>query len=138
MANIKAQYNIDNGVDFDTYHFETSEEMLVGQQQVLNNTGYRKLPGGLILAWGEVETTFNPGVTSSFNLELPIPMTNKILYADAKCCYNVTEKSQNYIAYFTSAYADTGNLSSAKFYYRSENNSVPGHKFRFKVFVLGY
>ncbi|MBC5996384.1 hypothetical protein EAI30_10160 [Romboutsia ilealis] len=138
MADIKSQYKIFNGVDYDTYHFETSEDMLVGQQQTLKSNGYRKLPGGLVIMWGEVEADFTNGVTCNFVFNFPIPLLNKVVYADAKCCYNITRNDSTYISYFTSSYADVGNLNSAKFYYRTENNTVANNRFRFKVFILGY
>ena len=53
MAVKKAIYQVDNGASFDEIHFRTSEEQIVGARQSLGKTGWRKLPGGLILQWGE-------------------------------------------------------------------------------------
>lgn len=41
-------------VDYDVLHYETSEDLIVGQVENLAETGYKKLPGGLILQWGRV------------------------------------------------------------------------------------
>lgn len=54
MAIKNAQYNVDNGNGYDTYHFETNEDMITGVFQRLTDTGFRKLPGGLIIQWGKI------------------------------------------------------------------------------------
>lgn len=64
----KAQYNVKTENGFDTYHFETSEDMLVGQVQNLGTTGFKKHPGGLIEQWGRVQAN-NAGITVIFPVQ---------------------------------------------------------------------
>lgn len=69
----KAQYNIANENEYDTYHFETSEDLIVNAIKNVNgNTGYRKLPDGLIIQWGYIT---NIG-TSYSDVLLPIAYSN--------------------------------------------------------------
>lgn len=56
MTTKKAQYTVDNGTDFDIYHFETDEDMVKATAQSIGDNGYKKLPGGLILQWGTFTT----------------------------------------------------------------------------------
>ena len=71
MAIKNAQYNVKNQNGFDTYHFETSEDMIVGQVQQLGDTGYRVLSGGLVLIWGSVVIQ-NSGYAVETTVKLPI------------------------------------------------------------------
>ena len=71
MAFKNAQYNVKNQNGFDTYHFETSEDMIVGQVQQLGDTGYRVLSGGLVLIWGSVVIQ-NSGYAVETTVKLPI------------------------------------------------------------------
>lgn len=71
MAIKNAQYNVKNQNGFDTYHFETSEDMVVGQVQQLGDTGYRVLSGGLVLIWGSVVIQ-NSGYEVEATVKLPI------------------------------------------------------------------
>lgn len=84
MAIKKVRERIHNGgttgteADYDVIYYETSEDLLVGQIQALNNSGYRILPGGLILQWGSIVAT-----TSGYNFEstitLPIEVNSMIM-----------------------------------------------------------
>ncbi|MDU6297211.1 hypothetical protein, partial [Clostridium celatum] len=67
----KGQYNLKTANGYDTYHLETSEDMIVGQVQNLATTGYRTLPGGLIMQWGIVEGVTNSWKTVRFPIEFP-------------------------------------------------------------------
>lgn len=57
---------------------------LQGPNQLLSNAGYQKLPGGLILQWGD--TTFGIPATSTADVLLPIAFPNNFLQAVA-CLY---------------------------------------------------
>ena len=63
MAVKKVRERVHNGgttgteADWDTIYKETSEDLVIGQIQALNNSGYRILPGGLILQWGSIVAT---------------------------------------------------------------------------------
>lgn len=78
MAIKKVRERVHNGgttgteADYDVIHYETSEDLIVGQVQQLGDTGYRVLSGGLVLIWGsvviqngayEVETTVKLPIT---------------------------------------------------------------------------
>lgn len=77
MANKKAQYNVDNGSGYDTFHFETSEDMLVDIKQSFEENGYRKLPGGLILQWGRTHISGGKE-TGFYTITYPIVFPHKV------------------------------------------------------------
>ena len=60
MAIKKVRERVHNGgttgteADYDIIHYETSEDLLVGQIQQNGHTGFRVLPGGLVLIWGSI------------------------------------------------------------------------------------
>ena len=57
---IKKPFKKFNGMDWDTVYFDASEDQIkTGWTQLLTTTGYRKLPGGLIIQWGIVGGTMN-------------------------------------------------------------------------------
>lgn len=68
----KAQYNVKTESGFDTYHFETSEDLIVGQKQSLVASGYRIMPGDLIMQWGTTEIYLNNQGNKSIEVILPI------------------------------------------------------------------
>ena len=77
MAIKKVRERIHNGgttgteADYDVIHYETSEDLLVGQVQEFGDTGYRVLSGGLILIWGSVVIQ-NTGYVVETTVKLPI------------------------------------------------------------------
>ena len=77
MAIKKVRERFHNGgttgteADYDVLHYETSEDMIIGQVQNLATTGYRTLPGGLIMQWGIVEGVTNSWKTVRFPIEFP-------------------------------------------------------------------
>ena len=77
MAIKKVRERIHNGgttgteADYDVIHYETSEDLLVGQIQEFGDTGYRVLSGGLILIWGSVVIQ-NTGYVVETTVKLPI------------------------------------------------------------------
>lgn len=77
MAIKKIRERIHNGgttgteSDWDTYYYETSEDMLVGQVQQLGDFGYRVLSGGLILVWGTVVVQ-NSGYLATGSVKYPV------------------------------------------------------------------
>lgn len=76
-----AQYQLYNGVNYDTIHFETGEENLVNILQSLSGTGYRKLAGGLILQWGTSGATFGYSNVGTIDVNFPTTFLN--------ACYGV-------------------------------------------------
>ena len=101
MAIKKIRERIHNGgttgteSDWDTYYYETSEDMLVGQVQRLSTTGYRMYSGGIIEQWGEVEITVPIRGIGSTNITFPLSFPTKCVFAST----NVTKR------------ADTGSTS---------------------------
>ena len=77
MAIKKVRERIHNGgttgteADYDVIHYETSEDLLVGQVQEFGDTGYRVLSGGLILIWGSVVIQ-NTGYVVETTVKLPV------------------------------------------------------------------
>ena len=77
MAIKKVRERVHNGgttgteADYDIIHYETSEDLLVGQVQEFGDTGYRVLSGGLILIWGSVVIQ-NSGYTAETAVKLPV------------------------------------------------------------------
>lgn len=77
MAIKNAQYNVKNQNGFDTYHFETSEEVIIGQIQSLGRSGFRVFPGGLMEVWGEAAIN-NSGYEAEVTVTLPTEVTKSI------------------------------------------------------------
>lgn len=86
MAIKKIRERMHNGgtsgteADFDIIHYETSEDIIIGQVQQLGEIGYRKYPGGLIEQWGthyfdEKHAEGIIGVT----IELPVTFPKKLV-----------------------------------------------------------
>ena len=121
MATKKAQYNVDNGNGYDTYHFETSEEMITGAYQRLTDTGFRKLPGGLILQWGSYYATNlqAPGTVEG-TLHFPIAFPNKCFSVVASPNYR--SRGDNYnIDVAVSLYEDSTKHTSFDFVFKVED-----------------
>ena len=89
MAIIKSRERVHNGgtskteSDWDIIYKETSEDLIVGQVQSLNKTGYRKFPGGIIEQWGEVEITVPVRGMGSANIIFPIVFPNACVFSTA-------------------------------------------------------
>ena len=83
MAIKKLRERVHNGgtsgteSDWDTYYYETSEDMLVGQIQSLGRSGFRVLTGGLMEVWGETAIN-NSGYEAEVTVKLPTEVTNAI------------------------------------------------------------
>ncbi len=83
MAIKKLRERVHNGgtsgteSDWDTYYYETSEDMLVGQIQSLGRSGFRVFPGGLMEVWGETAIN-NSGYEAEVTVKLPTEVTNAI------------------------------------------------------------
>ena len=77
MAVKKVRERVHNGGttgtenDWDTIYTETSEDVIVGQVQLLGTTGYRVHPGGMIEQWGVVDGVTNAWKTVKFPIEFP-------------------------------------------------------------------
>lgn len=63
--------------DYDIIHYETSEDLLVGQVQNLARSGFRVFPGGLMEVWGEA-TINNSGYEAEVTVTLPTEVVNPI------------------------------------------------------------
>lgn len=88
-----------------TYHrenYRTDETMIQsGWQQNTGFTGYRKLPGGIIIQWLNTSITKNAsGSTFSQDFALPVPM--RVLVSEATCVTINGSPDYNYV-YNTSA-----------------------------------
>ena len=94
----KAVYKVHNGTDFDEIMFKTSEDLLVGQNQMLSENGYRQLPGGLIIQWGY--SLVEPTGTS---INMPIRFPNGVFSVSTTVSdpgtwsANITARNQSYI-----------------------------------------
>ena len=77
----KAQYNVKTESGFDTYHFETSDDMIVGQKQSLVASGYRVISGDtddLIMQWGVSEIYFNNQGNKTIEVIFPISFKTSV------------------------------------------------------------
>ena len=83
MAIKKVRERIHNGgttgteADYDIIHYETSEDLLVGQVQNLARSGFRVFPGGLMEVWGEAAIN-NSGYEAEVTVTLPTEVTKAI------------------------------------------------------------
>lgn len=126
MATVKnGIYQVDNGVDFDEIHFRTNENMIINQSQSLAGSGYRKLPGGLIIQWGRVNVPAGEynGYTGTF-ATLPISFPNEILNASATLSHSV--ESEKYIIKELSIAADAVTNKNLAFRYSHTGNFILG------------
>lgn len=93
MAIKKVRERMHNGgttgtaADFDIIHYETSEDLIVGQVQQLGDTGYRVLSGGLVLIWGSVVIQ-NSNYEAETTITLPVRV--KKLGFPVFGCYDTT------------------------------------------------
>lgn len=79
MAIIKRPFRIKKADgSWEEHRFPTSEDMIVDAVQNLSGTGYRKLPGGLILQWGR---TTNISDGQQILVTFPIAFPHAILTA---------------------------------------------------------
>lgn len=125
MATKKAQYNVDNGNGYDTYYFETSEDVIINQVQNLAVSGYRKLPGGLIIQWGRINVPageFN-GYTGTI-ATFPISFPNEILNVSGTLSHSV--ESEKYIVKDLSISGDAMSNKNVAFRYSHTGNFILG------------
>ena len=116
-------------VDYDVLHYETSEDLIVGQVENLAETGYKKLPGGLILQWGRVQPSSNQSGYASQQVTLPVTFPKMCLGAFA----NVNDVSGSHESigdYKCNAY---GNNSAIVV----RANGSPSTKITIRWFALG-
>lgn len=125
MATKKAQYNVDNGNGYDTYYFETSEDVIINPVQNLAGSGYRKLPGGLIIQWGAVNVPAGDynGYTGTF-VTLPISFPNQILNISGTLSHSV--EAEKYIIKELSISADAVTNQQIAFRYSHTGNFHEG------------
>lgn len=89
MAIKKVRERVHNGgntntdADWDTIYYETSEDMIVGQRQLLAETGWRMHPGGEIEQWGTTEVWFSNSAHKTVNITLPIQFKTKAFGVNA-------------------------------------------------------
>ena len=83
MAIKKVRERVHNGgttgteADYDIIHYETSEDLLVGQVQNLARSGFRVFSGGLMEVWGEANIN-NSGYEAEVTVTLPTEVVNPI------------------------------------------------------------
>ena len=77
MAIKNKQYNVKTETGYDTFHFETNEEVIIGQVQQLGRSGFRVFPGGLMEVWGEAIIN-NSGYDAEVTVTLPTEIKNQI------------------------------------------------------------
>ena len=135
MAIKKVRERVHNGgttgteADYDVLHYETSEDLIVGQVENLVETGYKKLPGGLILQWGRVQPSSNQSGDASQQVTLPVTFPKMCLGAFA----NVNDVSGSHESignYKCNAY---GNNSAIVV----RANGSPSTKITIRWFALG-
>lgn len=105
---IKRPFKTFNGSDWNTHYFQTSEDMIKEQVQSLNTTGYRKLPGGLILQWGYYLTPAggSNGVDRGVYYKIISGLKFPIAFSKRICSINVTPNNARCWGFG----ADNGNL----------------------------
>lgn len=125
MAQKNAVYQVDNGSGFDEIHFRTNENMIVNPTQNLADSGYRKLPGGLIIQWGRVNVPAGDynGYTGTF-VTLPISFPNQILNVSGTLSHNV--EAEKYIIKELSISADGVTNQRLAFRYSHTGNFHEG------------
>ena len=64
--------------DYDVIHYETSEDLIVGQKQSLVASGYRIMPGDLIMQWGTTEIYLNNQGNKSIEVIFPISFKSSV------------------------------------------------------------
>ena len=84
MAIKKVRERVHNGgttgteADYDVIHYETSEDLIVGQKQSLVASGYRIMPGDLIMQWGVSEIYFNNQGNKTIEIIFPISFKTSV------------------------------------------------------------
>lgn len=63
--------------DYDTIYRETTEDMIVGQMQLLDENGWKLQPGGMIEQWGIAEIYLLNQSSKTITITLPIKFTKK-------------------------------------------------------------
>ncbi len=102
MANIYRPLKIYSGSAWDYIYLDVMENCIKGGwQQNTGFTGYRKLPGGIIIQWLNTSIAKKAsGSTFSQDFALPVPM--RILASEATCVTINGSSDYNYV-YNTSA-----------------------------------
>ncbi|WP_195245038.1 gp53-like domain-containing protein [Clostridium celatum] len=136
MAIKKVRERFHNGgttgteADYDVLHYETSEDLIVNQVQQLTETGYRKLPGGMILQWGKVQPTSSSAGEASQQVILPIQFPSTCVGAFASV-NDIAGNHANIANYVCNAYGNnTAIVVRAK--------GAAGTKVTIKWFAIGY
>ncbi|WP_035293760.1 hypothetical protein [Clostridium sp. KNHs214] len=89
---IKRPFQIRIPGGWEKHYFETSEDMIVNIIQSLETTGYRKLPGGLILQFGQGLARFVGGASgyvSERDVVFPVAFQSRA-YFIIPSCNNIT------------------------------------------------
>lgn len=90
MADRRAEYRFRNGTVWDRLLFSVMESCIIDGwiQNIGNDKGYRKLPGGLIIQFGKYTVTANANQHVDAICTLPIAFPSKKLYANATALYD--------------------------------------------------
>lgn len=125
MAQKNAVYQVDNGNGFDEIHFRTNENMIVNPTQNLAGSGYRRLPGGLIIQWGRINVPAGDynGYTGTI-ATLPISFPNQILNVSGTLSHSV--EAEKYIIKELSISADAVTNQQLAFRYSHTGNFHAG------------
>ena len=102
MAIKKVRERVHNGgttgteADYDVIHYETSEDLIVGQKQSLVASGYRIMPGDLIMQWGTTEIHLNNQGNKSIEVIFPISFKSSVFSIIASEQDNLTTTLGSY------------------------------------------
>lgn len=130
MAIIKRPFRIKKADgSWEEHRFPTSEDMIVDAVQNLSGTGYRKLPGGLILQWG----TYGTSVGGQYLRGMfPITFPTEVLAMFTTIQYTGDE------SVFHLATPQIMNTSDYIIYIRNTlSNNLPNQKSKIAYFAIG-
>lgn len=97
MADRRAEYRFKNGTVWDRLFFSILESCIIGGwQQNTGFTGYRKLPGGIIIQWLNTSITKNAS-SSAFSQDFALPVPMRVLAAEATCVTINGSSDYNYV-----------------------------------------
>ncbi|MBE6055844.1 hypothetical protein [Clostridium sp.] len=108
-------------------YFETSEDMIKDQVQSLGSSGYRKLPGGLILQWGYylTPTGGSNGIDRGVYYKTITGLRFPIAFSSRICSINATSNNARCWAYAAdSGRLDGFNLGCSNIITADTNNNV--------------
>lgn len=106
----------------------TLNQALKGSNQSLSTNGYQKLPGGLILQWGQGSTM--PSVDSYQTLSFPIAFPN--------ACFQVVTGTQQTGGGTDDAFWICWSFDATQAQFKHESDNTTAHWIRPTYFAIGY